>query len=152
MTASRLKEIMDTVRQQSDLKPVVDAQGRVLTTFCNIGLDRVLGLCGIPRMVDAVGQPLMANAMIDSMRANSDRWTPVSGDVACARASQGLLVVACQQEAGHGHVCPVYPAAMQMSGSYGKDVPMVSNIGRTVGVMRVSQAFKTEPEYYASKI
>ncbi len=146
MDTVKLKTILDTVRAQPDLTPHDGI------TFCNIGLDRVLDLCGIPRMVDAAGQPLMANAMIDAMRANSDRWTLVSGDVACARASHGLLVVACQQEAGHGHVCPIYPLPMQFSGTFAKEVPMCSNVGKTVGIMRISQAFKTEPEYYASKI
>ena len=142
MNVNQLKIILDTVRVQPDLAPH-DGE-----TFCNIALDRVLGLCGIPRMVGENGAPLMANEMIDFMRESPD-YAKINGDAACARASQGILVIACQQEEGHGHVCPVYPATMEMSGSWGKTVPMVSNVGRTVGVMRVSQAFKTEPDFYA---
>lgn len=153
MTVEYLKEILDHVRQQEDLKPVVDAQGHVLTTYCNIGLDRILGLYGVPRMVNKLtGQPLMANDMCDYMRDSARQWTKVSGDVACARASQGVLVVACQKADGHGHVCAVYPMTEEWSSSWGKPVPMVSNIGKTVGVMRASQAFKTEPDYYSVRI
>ena len=145
MTVLELKTILDTVRVQPDLAP------RNGETFCNIALDRVLTLAKLPRMVDEKGQPLMANDMCDFMHDNPSQWEPVNGDAATARASQGMLVVACQQEAGHGHVCPVYPASQQLSGSWGKTVPMVSNVGKTVGVMRVSQAFRTEPDYYAYK-
>ena len=145
MNVMQLKSILDTVRVQLDLEPH-DGE-----TFCNIALDRVLGLCGIPRMVGDNGQPLMANDMIDFMRESPD-YAKIDGNAACARASQGILVIACQQEASHGHVVPIYPAPMEMSGSYGKAVPMCSNVGRTIGVMRVSQAFKTEPLYYAFKI
>ena len=153
MTAEHLKYILDHVRHQEDLKPVVDHEGHVLKTFCNIGLDRILGLCGVPRMVNKLnGQPLMANDMCDYMRDNTDKWTKVNGDVACARASQGVLVVACQRAKGHGHVCCVYPMTEEFSSSWGKPVPMVANIGKTVGIMRASQAFRTEPDYYSIRI
>lgn len=146
MTGEQLKEILDTVRNQKDLIP---HDGK---TFCNIALDRVLGFCGISRIVNPLtGQPHMANSMIDYMRA-STKWQPVNGDVACARASQGVLVVACQQEDGHGHVSPVYPIPMAFSGSWGKDVPMLSNVGKRNGVLRASQCFHDEPTYFSQKI
>jgi len=169
MTAQHLKEILDTVRQQEDLRPLVDKDGHVLATYCNIGLDRVLGLCGIPRMTNRLTQqPLMANDMCDYMRNSFTRWTKVSGEVACARASQGILVVACRRSDtfnGHGHVAVVYPAPMQNSGSWGKDVPMLNNIGRPFKpkppfteedlknrVLKSSQCFRKEPDYYSQKI
>lgn len=153
MTAPQLKEILDAVREQEDLRPQVDEEGHVLRTFCNIGLDRILGLCGIPRLINKVSmQPLCANDMCDYMRNSYTRWTKVTGEVACARASQGILVVACQKGNIHGHLCCIYPAPMQHSGSWGKDVPMASNIGKENGILRVSQCFKTEPDYYSIKI
>lgn len=162
MSAVELKDILDTVRKQSDLVPVVDKDGHVLTTFCNIGLDRILKLCDLPRMVNGLnGQPLMANAMVNYMRNSSSQWEKVDGDVACARASQGILVVAAQANDtlnGHGHVAAVYPAQEEYSGSWGKEVPMLNNIGRPFKdgrfnqVMRASQCFRMEPEYYSVKI
>jgi|GEM_PF-3129952 len=168
MTATQLKSILDTVRQQKDLRPQVDAEGHVLRTFCNLGLDRILGLYGAPRMVNRLNsQPLMANDMIDFMRS-STRWERVDGSVACARASQGVLVVAAKGSDtanGHGHVAAVYPAPAEMSGSWGKEVPMLNNIGRPFKpkppfseedlknrVLKASQCFRTEPEYFSIKI
>ena len=146
MNGEQLKEVLDSVRGQKDLVPHDGI------TFCNVALDRILGLCGIPRIINPLaGQPHMANSMIDYMRA-STKWQAVNGDVACARASQGVLVVACQQEDGHGHVSPVYPVPMQFSGSWGKDVPMLSNVGKRNGVLRASQCFHDEPLYFSQKI
>ena len=148
----KLAEVLDAVRIQPDLISKVDDLGHV-TTFCNIALDRVMGLMGIPRMVNKLnGQPLCANDMCDYMRDSPSRFTKVTGDESCARASQGILVIACQKEAGHGHVVPIYPRPMEYSGSWAKNVPMASNVGKTVGIMRMSQVFKTEPEYYSIKI
>ena len=160
MNAVDLKSVLDTVRQQEDLKPVVDAEGHVLKTFCNIGLDRILGLYGTPRMANKLnGQPLCANDMVDYMRNSATAWTEVTGEVACARASQGILVVAAQgNDSGHGHVAAVYPAPAEHSGSWGKDVPMLNNIGRpnkkgeANQVWKASLCFRTEPKYYSVRI
>jgi len=152
MTPSRLKEILDAVRNQADLLTRdMDGDGDK-ETFCNIALDRVLGLCGIPRMVNKLnGQPLMANDMIDFMRS-SVNWERVNGEVATARANIGTLVVAAQQADGHGHVAPVYPAPAEWSGSWGKEAPMLSNVGRQNAVLRASQCFRTEPEYFSRRL
>ena len=147
MTAQHLREILDTVRQQRDLIPHDGI------TFCNIALDRILGLCGIPRMTNRLTQqPLMANDMIDCMAHSPSLWEKVNGDTACARASQGVVVVACQQEEGHGHVAVCYPIPESFSASWGKHVPMLNNIGKRNDVLRSSQCFRTEPDYYSQKI
>ena len=147
MLPHRLKEILDAVRTQEDLKPV---EGK---TFCNIALDRVLGLCGIPRLVNRLnGLPLMANDMIDAMRNSPTRWEEVTGEVAVARALKGVLVVAAQQKERHGHVAPVYPLPPSFSPSWGKDAPILSNVGVRNEVMRASMCFRTEPLYFSSKI
>ena len=155
MNATRLKEILDAVRAQPDLAPVKDDKtGAVIRTFCNIALDRILGLYGAPRMANKLnGQPLCANDMIDCMDNSSSRWELVNGDVACARASQGVLVVAAQSnDSGHGHVAAVYPSPMAYSGSWAKDMPFLNNIGKRNEVLRASQCFKVEPVYYSVRI
>lgn len=159
MDAVRLKEILDAVRKQPDLMPVVDKDGHVVRTFCNVALDRILGLCGVPRMVNKLnGQPLCANDMVEYMQNSTTVWSEVNGDVACARASQGILVVAAQHSDtanGHGHVAAVYPAPQEHSGSWGKDVPMLNNIGRpnkkgeANQVWKASLCFRTEPKYFS---
>ena len=153
MDVIRYKEILDAVREQPDLAPVIDTNsGAVIRTYCNVALDRVMGLMGVVRMIYPNGQPMMANDMCQFMKNNPDRFTQVAGEIAVARAHQGILVIACQEEEGHGHVAPVLPMGMQISGSWGKEVPMLSNVGKINGVLRASQCFKTEPEYFSIKI
>jgi hypothetical protein len=41
---------------------------------------------------------------------------------------------------------------MQHSGSWKKDVPLLSNVGKKNGVMRASQAFRVEPAYYSTTL
>lgn len=151
MNAVRLKEILDAVRSQADLAPLKDADGHVVRTYCNVALDRILGLCGVPRMVNKLnGSPLCANDMAEFMANSPTIWKEVTGDAACARASQGILVVAAQRnDDGHGHVACVYPSPEEYSGSWGKGVPVLNNIGRENGVMRASKCFRTEPKYYS---
>lgn len=144
MQPTELKAILDAVRAQPDLAP------RDGKTFCNIALDRILGLYGATRLTDAAGHVLCANDMVDRMRASLRLWTPVSGEVATARASVGTLVVAAQgNPCGHGHVAPVYPAGMEKSGSWGKFVPVLSNVGVKNAILRASQCFAKEPLYYS---
>ncbi len=54
--------------------------------------------------------------------------------------------------AKHGHIAVVYPLGMQWSGRLMHDVPMLANVGRTVGVMKASMAFPVasgDAYYYA---
>ena len=161
MNANEYKQILDAVRVLPELAPVMNppldyVHGTVVRTFCNFNLDHVMLLYGVKRFINPLTrEPHMANDMIITMESSPKQWEKVNGDVACARASQGILVVACQREDNHGHVAPIYPASMEMSGSWGKNVPMLSNVGRPNSkgefnqVWRASQCFKTEPDYYS---
>ena len=143
MTANKLKDILDSVRNQKDLQPHDGI------TYCNIAIDRTLALCGLPRMINKLtGQPLMANDMCDLMR-DSFKWRKINGDEATARANMGILAIACQRGDHHGHVAAVYPQKQAFSPSWGKYVPMLSNVGKKNAVMRASQCFRTEPDYYS---
>ncbi len=146
MNKINLTTILDTVRNQKDLTP------KAGQTFCNVGLDRIMALLGLPRFTSPInGQPILANDMIEVLENSSD-YEKVAGFVACARAMKGVFVVACQCEAMHGHVAAVYPAAMEYSGSWKKEVPMLNNIGKQNGVLRASQCFRIEPDYYSRKL
>lgn len=91
---------------------------------------------------------LLANSIITLMGIH---WREVDGAEAARLAAQDVLVVAGQKEQPHGHVAVVFPDPMQKSGSWGKDVPMLANVGKINGVMRASQAFKTEPTYFTPR-
>jgi hypothetical protein len=143
----QLKTALDHVRSHEDLEP---KNGK---TYCNIAVHRTLGLLGVPQMINKLtGQPLLANDMCDCLRNSPSRWVKVDGDVATARTVKGMLVLACQRLDGHGHIACVYPLPAEYSGSWGKWVPMLNNIGKKNGIMRSSQCFKTEPDYYAYKL
>ena len=88
--------------------------------------------------------------------SHSNRWTSVNGAEATNMAIKDLLVVGClpgkAMRESHGHIVVIYPAPRQFSGSLMELVPMCCNIGKTIGVMRISRAFPVEygePDYYA---
>jgi len=142
-----LKLVLDHVRGHEDLRP------RDGKTYCNIGIHRILGLLGVPQMINKLTlQPLLANDMCDCLRNSTSRWLKVDGDAATARAVKGLLVLACQKADGHGHIACVYPLPAEYSGTWAKYAPMLNNIGRKNAIMRSSLCFRTEPDYYAYKL
>jgi hypothetical protein len=84
----------------------------------------------------------LANGMIISME-NSPSWRLETDlDRVAGLAMGGVLVVLGLKEDPHGHVCVVYPALDQMSGTWGSPVPLVANVGQKNGVLKLSQVFK----------
>lgn len=147
MTAIELKIVLDHVRSHDDLQP------RDGKTYCNIGIHRIFGLLNIPQMINKLTlQPLLANDMCDCLRDSPSKWVKVNGDVATARSGKGGVVLACQKADGHGHIACCYPIPAEFSGSWNKWVPMLNNIGKKNAIMRSSQCFRTEPDYYAYKL
>lgn len=116
-------------------------------TFCNIHTRRVaqkLGCFDFP-------QNTLANKMVDIMEKGGN-WRKDTAERAVAHAEKGGLAIAGKRYKGHGHVAPIYPTgSMYLSGSWGKMVPYIGNVGKTNGVMGVSKAFSVadgEPGYY----
>jgi hypothetical protein len=110
-------------------------------TFCNFAVQSIANALGCHEF-----DGLMADEIYQTMAANaSGRWTKVSGSDATIHALGGGLAVAGlpSQRLGeaHGHVAVLYPVGMQYSGSLKHDVPVVANVGKTVGAMRSSGAF-----------
>lgn len=114
----------------------VPANGR---TYCNRATNFIAQGMGHFFPFDA-----MANDMVSSM-ASSPEWRQ-EHDLARipGLAMRGTLVVFGLQEQPHGHVCVAYPGPPQMSGSWGREVPMAANVGRKNGIMRLSEAFKKD--------
>ena len=145
-----LKDACDLVISDDDLRP---RDGR---TFCNIGSLTVAQAMGCTEF-DTEGDPLMADEMIALMEANaSGKWSVASSSSEAAlHALDGKLGFAAKTSAelgeAHGHLCVIYPASQQWSGSWGKEVPMCANVGRQNGEEKVSSAFPVncgEPTYY----
>lgn len=142
MNQETLKHNLDSIRVMADLQPF---EGK---TFCNLALRRTFDLCGHPNVLMANE---MANAIANQLESDK-RFRAVGSKEAWTSANEGHLVVTAHKYNAHGHVAMIYPSeVMGHSVSWQKDVPYVSNVGHTVGIMTVSKAFPVslgEPEYY----
>lgn len=74
-----------------------------------------------------------ANEIFDFMSDPKNGWLSVDEQVAQSHANNGAIVLAgWKNPTGHGHVCLVLPGILEKSGSYGRAVPKVCNIGKDV--------------------
>ena len=141
-----------------DIKELCDAalanpafQPKKGVTHCNEAVNSVAVAVGC---LEFVG--LMADEIYQTMVTNaSGKWQKVDpSDAAIWSLSNGLAVAGLpSQRIGedHGHVVVCYPLGQQFSGSFNMDVPMCANVGKTVGVMKVSGAFpvaKGMPDFF----
>ena len=120
-------------------------------TYCNLAAMRAARAFGCDELDNS-----MADDQYNTMMVNaSKRWARVSGMTAAAHSGVGGLAFAAKFSASmneaHGHIALLSPLPMQMSGSLGKMVPVVCNIGKENGEMRVSKCFPvaySEPDYF----
>lgn len=89
------------------------------------------------------GQPALANQIAANLARHGSGYRQVSPAEAQRLANQGVLVIAVQPHAGHGHVATVRP------GGSGNN-PLINNIGAHVNVVPASRAFYRNPpvRYY----
>ena len=125
--AAVLKAACDAVIADPDLAPK-RVKG-ILVTHCNEGAEKVAEAMGCTEL-----SGYMADEQYQIMSGNeSGKWKKVSGSEATIYALGGVLVFAAlpSQRLGeaHGHIAAVYPVGMQWSGSLGRDVPVVANVG-----------------------
>lgn len=146
-----LKDVCDSVISDNSLAPVIQ-DGKILETHCNEGAQRIANALGCRELDD-----MNADAQHRVMEENlSGLWEKVDGADATLHALDGKLAFASAThemlgEPIHGHIAAIYPAARMWSGSLGKDVPMVANIGKSDREERVSEAFpvdRGEPDYF----
>lgn len=110
-------------------------------TFCNFAVEQIAGALGCHEL-----DGLMADDIYQLMASNaSGRWKKVSGSDATIHALDGGLAIAGlpsqRLNEARGHVAVVAPVGMQFSGSLKHDVPVLANLGKTVGYMKSSAAF-----------
>lgn len=106
-------------------------------TYCNVACRQIsegMGYAGI-------SDKLLANDII-TLLSTAENWKEVSVVHAHAHALLGGLAFVAVSEKPHGHIAAVYPAPMQDSGSWGAKVPMLANVGKTNGVMKLSGVFR----------
>ena len=105
-----VKEVCDANLADASLKPVLDAQGNVQTTFCNIAAFKVAVSLGYAGFTGVNGQPLMADQMAAVCASRPQEWAPVHLSTAQAAADEAWVLLT-HTEVLHGHVATVYPAA-----------------------------------------
>lgn len=135
-----LKESCDSALAAPELTPCLGSDGK-LRTFCNLAVARICAEMGYSGFAG-----LTANEITRKCRRE---WLSVSGRDAFRLAAKDALCVAALELPRHGHAAVVYPAqAMADSPSWRKAVPLLANVGRVNGIMRASQCFPSEPEYF----
>lgn len=139
-TREELKTFLAKLLTSSDLVP----QGR--KTFCNVALRRTALWFGY----DKIPKDMLMNDIILRIKRDVD-FLPVSGGAANNAAITGKWAMALHAYDEHGHGATIYPMEkMGVSGKWG-NVPYVANIGKSNGIMKVSDAFpvnNTEPDYF----
>ena len=151
--------------------PTLKPSGGV--THCSEGANKVAVAMGCTELQDGQGHFLLADAQYAVMTANaSGKWQKVPGCAASLWAQDGGLAFAAMTssmlteraeqaavKAGlpipppeqHGHIASISPEPMQMSGSLGRPVPLVINIGKTDADEKESAAFPVacgEADYF----
>jgi hypothetical protein len=91
----------------------------------------------------------LANNIYEYLTSNRshNNWKEIEYKDAFFNAKKGELIVVVQKGIKHGHCAVLYPADdMQYSYSFGGYVPIVFNFGMTIGIMKLSYAFKANPK------
>lgn len=130
---AKLRAACDMARMNPAYRP---GQPGPTDTHCNGNAAEVARAFGFLKL-----EGLMANQQVALLSSDPDwKATPDAarfGD----HALKGGLGFATVVEYPHGHLCPGYPDPAQLSGTWGGLEPIVSNVGKTVGVMKLSGAF-----------
>ncbi len=111
------------------------------TTFCNIATCQIARTMGAPMGAltnPGNGQPALANQIAANLARHGSGYRQVSPAEAQRLANQGVLVIAVQPHAGHGHVATVRPGGSANN-------PLINNIGAHVNVVPASRAFYRNP-------
>lgn len=116
-------------------------------TFCNRAVQRAAERYGCVLFAG-----LTANMITARLAAGLPGWRRVTGIQASLHALAGGLAIAAKQYPRNGHVAVVAPRPVAWSGSWGRSVPYVANVGRPPNaVKKVSEAFLVasgEPDYF----
>lgn len=109
-------------------------------SHCNGSADEVANELGYARLHGPDGKPLMADQQIGVLASDPD-WREDTAERFAQHAQRGGLAFATVVEYPHGHLAPGYPEAPEQSDSWGGLEGIVSNVGESIGVVRLSGAF-----------
>ena len=117
------------------------------TTFCNQSVWETAAEMGYDIFRK---KQMLAKDIIRHVKSSAD-WEEASPERACEHAKRGNLAICGKQYSTMDHVSTIYPTEMLFSGSWNKYVPLIANVGKENGIMKVSQAFPVaegEPQYW----
>jgi hypothetical protein len=141
-------ELKDICDQTLALKSLQPKNG---VTYCNIAVQTIAAQMGCDEF-----SGLMADEIYQVMATNvSGKWKGVdASDAAIWALSNGLSIASLPSQRlgeSHGHVAVVYPVGQQYSPSFDADVPMLANVGKSVGILKSSEVFpvsKGMPDFF----
>ena len=106
-------------------------------TFCNRGNARIANAMGCKE----ISRFMLAAEQIEFAKG-SDKFRIGTGQEATDHAKKGGYAFAGKVYPKSAHVAAVYPTDTKFSGSWGVDVPMLANIGKSPNaVMKTSRCF-----------
>ena len=117
-------------------------------TFCNRALWEIAAEMGC----EVFKKKKMYARDIIKHCQNSGDWTEVNPEKALEHAKRGNLAICGKRYPTMDHVAAIFPTDMLFSGSWDKYVPVVANVGKRNGIMKVTEAFPVvegEPNYWA---
>lgn len=140
-----IKDVLDQALANPDFKPY---QG---VTHCNEAIQFIAKEFGCDEFTG-----MLADDIYETIVTNkSKKWDKVdSADASIWALSNGLAVAALPSYRlgeAHGHIVAVAPLPQEYSNTFRTEVPMVANLGKSVGYMRTSEAFpvyKGMPDFF----
>ena len=143
-STERLVQSQDKARADPKNQPL----GSV--THCNTATFQVCAAMGV-NMSPFAGYPGWegrANAVAAKLAKSKD-WREISDSEAQSYANQGILVIGAYiNPNGNGHLVTVRPEGVSADPFASGSGPLLNNVGRSVGVMRYSQVFRTSAEVH----
>jgi len=126
-------------------KLVKEGSNNIWRTYCNKAVRFICEHMGVSLPHSAI----LANDIYDYLNGPKSNgiWIEVDYKQAFEQAKNGELIVVAQKGTPNGHVAILYPVEnMQYSWTFKQNVPIVFNMGLTVGIVKLSYAFKTDPK------
>ena len=148
----RLVDAICEVRDDTDLLPDWDMEGKVAVTYCNQAIDFIAKKMGYEGF-----RGKLANEIINIMEASSDWLQPVHVEVQNL-CNKGYLVIAGLEAEPNGHVVVLRPGEEIQSGKWHRAVPRCINVGQDVFIglcnnypAGINWSFVEKPKFYLWK-
>lgn len=120
-------------------------------THCNEAIQFIAWSKGCSEFTGMVADDIY-NTMLKNVSGKWDKVDP--SDATIWALSNGLSIAALPSSKLaelHGHIAAIYPVGQIFSASFKMDVPVCANVGKTVGIMKTSEAFpvsKGMPDFF----